>query len=53
MTAELDQCRQNYFFNFLRERNGQVFITTTDADLFKKEGINNARFFRVSQGKFQ
>jgi len=50
MTSELDRRRQEYFFRFLQERRGQVFITTTDIEPLRKEGIANARFFRVEHG---
>lgn len=53
MTGELDRRRQEFFFNFLLKRRGQVFITTTDIDFFKKEGMQDASFFRISQGKIQ
>ena len=53
MTGELDRQRQGFFFRFLLERRGQVFITTTDIQPLLKEGLQQARFFRVSQGTVQ
>lgn len=53
MTGELDRQRQGFFFRFLLERRGQVFITTTDIQTLQQEGIRNARFFHVSQGHIQ
>lgn len=53
MTGELDRQRQGFFFRFLLERRGQVFITTTDIQPLQKEGLRHARFFRVSQGTIQ
>lgn len=51
MTGELDRRRQGFFFRFLLERRSQVFITTTDIIPLRQEGINDARFFQVCQGK--
>lgn len=53
MTGELDRHRQGFFFRFLLERRGQVFITTTDIQPLQKEGLQHARFFRVTQGTIQ
>lgn len=53
MTGELDRRRQGFFFRFLLERRGQVFITTTDIQPLQQEGIRHARFFRVTQGNIQ
>lgn len=50
MTSELDRRRQSFFFRFLLERQGQVFITTTDARTLRAEGIHQARFFRIEKG---
>ncbi len=50
MTSELDRRRQEYFFNFLLERRGQVFITTTDAQPLMEQGFATARFFKVKNG---
>lgn len=52
MTSELDRRRQGYFFHFLLERRGQVFLTTTDVQALRNEGIRQARFFRVLAGSF-
>jgi DNA replication and repair protein RecF len=53
MTGELDRQRQGFFFRYLLERRGQVFITTTDIQSLQQEGIRNARFYRVSQGNIE
>lgn len=53
MTGELDRQRQGFFFRFLLKRRGQVFMTTTDIKSLQQEGICNARFYRVSQGKIE
>jgi DNA replication and repair protein RecF len=53
MTGELDMFRQKFFFNFLKRRQGQVFITTTDIQPLLKSGIKNGRFFRINQGEIQ
>ncbi|BCR02938.1 DNA replication and repair protein RecF [Desulfuromonas versatilis] len=53
MTSELDRHRQGYFFRFLLERRGQVFITTTDIQPLIKEGIHQGKFFRVRAGSLQ
>lgn len=53
MTSELDRKRQGFFFRFLLERRGQVFITTTDIRPLMDEGLNHARFFHVKGGTFQ
>ncbi len=51
ITSELDSQRKSYLFDFLRERRGQVFITTTDPDSLRHEGLNEARFYHVKRGK--
>lgn len=53
MTGELDRQRLGFFFRFLLERRGQVFITTTDIQPLQQEGIRQARFFQVTQGNIQ
>lgn len=53
MTGELDMFRQNFFFDFLKKRRGQVFITTTDVQPLLKAGIRDGRFFRIHQGRIQ
>ena len=53
MTSELDRSRQGFFFRFLMERKGQVFITTTDIAPLKKEGLGDALFFHVEQGRLE
>jgi DNA replication and repair protein RecF len=53
MTGELDRRRLGFFFRFLLERRGQVFITTTDIQPLQQEGIRQARFFQVTQGNIR
>lgn len=53
MTSELDRRRQGFFFRFLLERRGQVFITTTEKQPLLKEGIRHARFYRVEEGNIR
>ena len=50
MTSELDRSRQEYFFRFLLNRSGQVFITTTEIQPLMAQGIRDAHFFRVDKG---
>jgi DNA replication and repair protein RecF len=50
MTSELDRKRQEFFFNFLLARRGQVFITTTDVQPLMEQGFEKARFFQVKNG---
>ncbi|WP_305045491.1 DNA replication/repair protein RecF [Geoalkalibacter sp.] len=50
ITSELDSRRKSFLFEFLRERRGQVFLTTTDAESLRRQGLAQARFFHVSKG---
>jgi DNA replication and repair protein RecF len=50
LTSELDPNRRDFFFRFLLERQGQVFITTTEIGPLLARGLTAARFFRVEQG---
>lgn len=50
MTSELDRHRQAFFFRFLLERRGQVFITTTERESLAEGGLDRARYFRVKEG---
>lgn len=51
ITSELDSRRKSHLFQFLRERHGQVFLTTTDPDSLRREGLSRARFFHVDKGQ--
>ncbi len=51
ITSELDSQRKNFFFHFLLEQRGQVFITTTDPGSLRGEGLDQARYFHVKRGK--
>jgi DNA replication and repair protein RecF len=48
--GELDAERQTFFFNFLRERSGQVFITATDATPLRQGGLTEGYYYRVENG---
>jgi DNA replication and repair protein RecF len=50
MTSELDKNRQEYFFDFLLTRKGQVFVTTTDIKPMISAGLTEAKFFKVKEG---
>ncbi len=51
MAGELDQQRQEFFFDFLRDRQGQVFITATDRHILRDKGLDDARFFHICEGR--
>lgn len=51
ITSELDNRRKEKFFNFLLERQGQVFVTTTDPKALLPTGMPKARYFKVEQGR--
>lgn len=53
ITSELDRNRQQYFFEFLLERTGQVFITSTDIDPLVANGLTNGDFFEVDRGQIR
>lgn len=53
MTSELDRSRRKFFYSFLLERRGQVFLTTTEPDLLEKEGFERATYFNIEQGAIQ
>lgn len=50
MTGELDMFRQKFFFDFLKNCKGQVFITTTDINPFLNAGIKEGLFLRIDKG---
>jgi DNA replication and repair protein RecF len=50
LASELDQQRQSGFFDFLKARQGQVFITTTHPANLGETVLQSARFQRVLQG---
>lgn len=50
LTSELDLRRQQGFFKFLLNRRGQVFITTTRANILGDHGPSGARFYQVVDG---
>jgi DNA replication and repair protein RecF len=51
MTSELDRNRSGNLMNFLKEKDMQVFITTTSLDMINLAGINNYSTFSVHDGK--
>lgn len=53
MTGELDRQRQEFFFQFLRSRQGQVFITATELQALCNKGFDDVRSFQVSEGNLQ
>jgi DNA replication and repair protein RecF len=50
LTGELDRRRQEFFFHFLLNRRGQVFMTTTDLRPLQNDGFSQARTFQVRAG---
>jgi DNA replication and repair protein RecF len=53
MTGELDSQRQEFFFQFLRHRQGQVFVTATELQALCNKGFDDVRSFCVSGGNLQ
>jgi DNA replication and repair protein RecF len=53
LTGELDQQRQNLFYQFLLSMQTQVFITTTETQPLLDGGIKDGYFFRVENGTFR
>lgn len=51
LTGELDRRRQEFFFRFLLDRRGQVFMTTTDVQPLLDEGFRQARRFHIVAGR--
>jgi DNA replication and repair protein RecF len=51
LNSELDRARQDFYFNFLKKRAGQAFITTTDPQPFVTQPLENATFFKVVNGR--
>ncbi len=52
MTSELDRDRNGNFMKYLKEKETQVFITTTGLENINLSGISNYSTFPVSDGKF-
>ena len=50
LASELDVHRQEGFFNFLLNRRGQVFLTSTQKPLLVEKVQQMASFFKVDQG---
>ena len=50
MTSELDKSRQSFFYDFLSNQQGQVFITSTDKYLLKSNRLS-CEFFEVLNGR--
>jgi len=53
LASELDAQRQGSFFAFLRQRQGQVLITTTHPATLGEAVCPQARYFHVKQGKIE
>ncbi|OEU50902.1 MAG: hypothetical protein BA871_16305 [Desulfuromonadales bacterium C00003096] len=53
MTGELDRQRQEFFFQFLRSRQGQVFVTATELQALCNKGFDDVRSFCVNEGNLQ
>jgi DNA replication and repair protein RecF len=53
LASELDAQRQASFFAFLRQRQGQVMITTTHPATLGEAVCPQARFFHVEKGKIK
>lgn len=51
MTSELDRDRNGNFMHFLKEKEMQVFITTTSLENINLSGISNYSTFPVHDGK--
>jgi len=51
LASELDQVHRNTFLDLLSKLNTQVFVTTTDLDLFCLNALFNYKMFHVEQGK--
>jgi len=51
LASELDQERQEGFFNFLLHRRGQVFLTSAQQPQLAQEVKKLATYFRVDQGQ--
>ncbi len=50
LASELDNQRQEGFFNFLLNRSGQVFVTSAQQSLLADQVQQRACFFKVEQG---
>ncbi|MFO7983275.1 MAG: DNA replication/repair protein RecF [Desulfuromonadales bacterium] len=51
ITSELDKQRKESFLNYLLERGGQVFITTTDLASLLPAGLPEASYYKVHNGR--
>lgn len=51
ITSELDKQRKESFMNYLLERGGQVFITTTDLASLLPAGLREASYYKVHNGR--
>ncbi len=50
VSSELDRDRTSALFSFLRQRDGQVFLSTTRPEMIETGGGEQRRDFEVSQG---
>ena len=53
VASELDKERNSFFFNYLSEQRGQVFVTATDADSIGLSGTANTRVFTIESGRLK
>jgi DNA replication and repair protein RecF len=53
ITSELDSFRKKFFFDFLKDCNGQVFLTTTEKKFFFNKEIEKYQSFLVTKGTIQ
>lgn len=51
LASELDRERQAGFFGFLRQRQGQVFLTTVNLETLSAEVRETANFYKVDLGR--
>ena len=50
LASELDLHRQEGFFSFLLQRNGQVFLTSAQQSLLTDAVRKKASYYKVDQG---
>lgn len=51
VASELDRDRNRFFFDYLSEAKGQVFVTATDADAIRIAGEAKVRRFTIDAGR--
>ena len=53
VASELDKERNSFFFNYLSEQRGQVFVTATDADAIGLSGTAKTKLFTIESGRLK